>query len=207
MKVLALYNNPCAISLFDWIEDQGNEVVRISDKLVVDWCEQQKFDFALSYTYRYILSQEILDALDHEVLNIHNSFLPFNRGADPNIWSIVDKTPRGVTIHFMDAKLDKGKIIAQKIVPLFDDDTLESSYQRLDQAAQSLFKEIYPYKEFWHEMCKQPEGKGTYHSVKQGKEIKQLVPDYSMPVKSLYEKAMRFLSMGGYRLKLYQNVA
>lgn len=46
-------------------------------------------------------------------------------------------------------------------------------------------------------MCKQPEGKGTYHSVEQGKEIKQFVSDYSMSAKSLYEKAMRFRSMGG----------
>lgn len=190
MRILALYNNICAIPLFDWLEEQGNEVIRTSERLDAVRCKKEYFDFALSYTYRYILTQEVLDALGNEVLNIHNSFLPFNRGADPNLWSIADRTPRGVTIHYMDANLDKGKIVAQQIVPLSDDDTLESSYNKLDEAAKDLFKAIYPFKSYWHEMSKVPEGIGTYHSVKQGKMLKTLITDYSMPTQLFYELVM-----------------
>ncbi len=197
MKILCLYNNPCALPLFDWLEEQGNEVVLRTGELSSDWCVSQKFDFALSYTYRHILSVQVLNALGNEVLNIHNSFLPFNRGADPNIWSAAEESPRGVSIHFMDEKLDKGRIIAQAIVPFEDGDTLQSSYNKLDAAAQTLFKQIYPLRRFWHEMEKVPLGRGSYHSVQDGKKLKEFVSDYSLPVEDFKKLA---LSNGGVQL-------
>ena len=116
MKILCLYNNECAAELFEWIKEQGHETICSSEKLKAQWCREQKFDLAVSYTYRYILTEEILLLLNQNVVNIHNAYLPWNRGADPNIWSIVDDTPRGVTLHYMDTSLDKGSIIAQKLV-------------------------------------------------------------------------------------------
>ena len=182
MKILCLYNNPCALPLFDWLKEQGNSVIMKNEPLDEQWCRAESFDFALSYTYRHIISPEVLAALNHEVLNIHNSFLPFNRGADPNLWSIVSDTPRGVTIHFMDESLDKGHILAQTVVPLLECDTLESSYNALDRAAKELFKSIYPYHSFWHEMAKIPVGKGSYHNSKDIAFLKEHIADYSVGV-------------------------
>ena len=85
MKILCLYNNDCALELFAWLEAQGHDVILCSDKLEADWCEKQGFDLAVSYTYRYILSSDILESLGNNVVNIHNSVLPWNRGADPNL--------------------------------------------------------------------------------------------------------------------------
>lgn len=48
------------------------------------------------------------------VLNLHISYLPWNRGANPNFWSFVENTKKGVTIHEIDEKLDKGKILLRK---------------------------------------------------------------------------------------------
>ena len=42
------------------------------------------------------------------------SYLPWNRGADPNFWSILEDTPKGVTIHIMDESIDTGDILYQK---------------------------------------------------------------------------------------------
>jgi len=36
--------------------------------------------------------------------------------ADPNVWSFIEKTPKGVSIHYLDAGIDTGDIIAQKLV-------------------------------------------------------------------------------------------
>lgn len=185
MKILGLYNNSCAISLFNWIKEQGNDVILVTERLDPVWCKEQNFELGISYTYRYILTDEILKDLNCQMINIHNSYLPWNRGADPNIWSIIDDSPRGVTIHFMDAALDKGKIIAQMLVPLEKDDTLKSSYEKLDATAISLFKTIYPFRRYWCEMGKLPVGKGSYHSLKQGEAIKRLISDYNMPVADL----------------------
>ncbi len=121
MKILGLYNNICALELFEWIERQGHELIKTSDVLDPSWCRAEKFDLAISYTYRFIISQDIIDIFDGNIVNIHNSYLPWNRGADPNLWSIVDGTPRGVTLHYIDSGLDKGEIISQVLADDIDE--------------------------------------------------------------------------------------
>lgn len=185
MKVLCLYNNPCAAVLFDWLHGQGHEIVTRGERLSAEWCAEQQFDLAVSYTYRYILSEDILEALHFNAVNLHNSFLPWNRGADPNLWSILERTPRGVTLHYMDAGLDKGGIIAQQFVPLQEKDTLKTSYDALDQAAKDLFKEAFAYYPYWREMEKIPKGKGTYHSLRDGEPIKEGIESYDTTIRAL----------------------
>lgn len=191
MKILCLYNNPCAVEMFEALREQGHEIVLMEEKLTAEWCREQQFDLAVSYTYRYILTAELLEALGNRAVNIHNSMLPWNRGADPNIWSIVDRTPRGVTLHFMDAALDKGYIIAQKTVEDTDEETFTSSYNNLDRAAKELLAEMMPLYPYWESMKKQAMGKGSYHSVADGRAIKELIPSYDMKIsefRKIYEK-------------------
>ncbi|WP_051197031.1 formyltransferase family protein [Butyrivibrio sp. XBB1001] len=183
MKILCLYNNDCAIELFDYIRNLGHETVLWSEKLTEEFVKEQVFDLAVSYTYRYILPENIILALKENVVNIHNSFLPFNRGADPNMWSIVDNTPRGTTLHYINTGLDKGSIIAQEMISdLSDEETLASTYNNLDKAAKDLFKKAFEYYDKWPSMRKMPEGKGSYHSVKDGTRIKELIPSFDITI-------------------------
>ena len=182
MKILCLYNNDCALPLFKWLEEQGNEVTLFSDVLDKDWCLSQGFDLTVSYTDRFIIKEDVIEALHDNVVNLHNSFLPFNRGAAPNIWSIVDGTPRGVTLHYIDADLDKGFIIAQKLVELKPDDTLKTSYDNLDKNAIELFKEAFENYNYWDEMKKKPVGKGTYHSLSDTRRIYELIDSFDIKV-------------------------
>lgn len=183
MKILCLYNNDCALELFDYIKSLGHETVLYSERLTVDFIREQNFDLAVSYTYRYILPEEIILALRENVVNIHNSFLPFNRGADPNMWSIIDNTPRGTTLHYINAGLDKGSIIAQEIISdLTDEETLSSTYNNLDRAAKELFKKAFEHYDMWPSMRKNPEGKGSYHSVKDGTTVKELIPSFDITI-------------------------
>lgn len=188
MKILGLYNNECAIELFQWLESEGHDVILISDRLDADWCRKQDFDLAVSYTYRFILKQDVIDALKNNVVNIHNSMLPFNRGADPNLWSIVERTPRGVSLHYMDVELDKGYIIAQSIVNDTDEETLVSSYNNLDSAAKQLFKDALRYYDFWPQLKKKVEGKGTYHALKDAVEIKKVIDTYDLTITEFRER-------------------
>ncbi len=187
MKILCLYNNDCALELFEWLREQENETVLCSERIAAEWCAEQHFDLAVSYTYRYILTEDILAALRHNAVNLHNSFLPWNRGADPNIWSIFNETPRGVTLHYMDTGLDKGDIIAQEFVALEVDDTLKSSYDALDKAAKKLFGQAFAHYAHWNEMRKTPIGKGSYHSLKDGELIKRMIVSYDVPASKLRE--------------------
>lgn len=96
-------------------------------------------DFIVSYGYRYIIKNDILSKFYQRAINLHISYLPWNRGADPNFWSIVEDTPKGVTIHYIDEGLDTGDIIVQKEVGLELTDTLHSSYERLCEELEQLF--------------------------------------------------------------------
>lgn len=188
MKILCLYNNVCAEELFRWLREQGNETVLCTERFEAKWCEAQNFDLAVSYTYRYILKKDQIDALNGNVVNLHNSYLPWNRGADPNIWSMIDGTPRGVTLHYVDERLDKGNIIAQAFVTDSGDETFASSYEHLDKAAKQLFKEAFRFYPYWREMQKITVGKGNYHSVSDGAEIKKRISSYDMKVSDFHKE-------------------
>ncbi len=187
MKILFLYNNDCAVELGESIKAMGHEVVPFKERLTPEFALSGKFDLAVSYTYRYILTDELIDALGGNVVNIHNAYLPYNRGADPNLWSIVEGTPRGVTLHYISAGLDKGDIIAQRLVTEGDGDTLKSSYDNLDRNAKEMFMEALAQYDKWDELRHPQEGKGTYHSLKDGERIKSVITSYDMKIKDFLD--------------------
>jgi methionyl-tRNA formyltransferase len=96
----------------------------------------------VSHGYRRILRAPVL--AQAPFVNLHIALLPYNRGADPTLWSVLEDTPSGVTIHHIDAGVDTGDVIAQRAVPLAGDDTLATAYDRLQAALAGLFAEVWP---------------------------------------------------------------
>lgn len=178
MKILCLYHNQCALELFQWIQEQGHEIVLQTERLNTGWCRENNFDLAVSYTYPYIIQKNIIDEMNGNIVNLHNSFLPYNRGSYPNVWSIIDGTPRGVTLHYINSGLDKGDIIAQKIVLLKENATLKDSYEQLDKEAKKMFREIFQYYHYWKYLRKKSIGKGTYHSDKEFVLLQKKIVDW-----------------------------
>ena len=196
MKVLGLYNNECAIELFDWLRDQGNEVMLVQEKLDAGWCEKEDFDLAVSYTYRFIIPENIITIFKGNIVNLHNSYLPWNRGADPNLWSIVEGTPRGVTLHYVNNELDKGEIIAQELAEYDEEQSLHESYYHLDAMAKNMFMKAFRYYSEWGRMKKTPLGYGSYHSIKDGIRMKQCIDSYDITIKE-FKKRMDNSEMVG----------
>lgn len=113
--------------------------------------------------FGYILSEELLAIPMRGVVNVHPGLLPFNRGAFPNVWSILDRTPAGVTVHWMDRGVDTGPIIAQRPVTVEVVDTGETLYRKLESEARDLFRETWPaIRAGTSASREQPEG-GTVH--------------------------------------------
>ena len=67
----------------------------------------------VSYNYKHIIQPEIIVLMNGRLVNLHISYLPWNKGSDPNFWSFIDNTPKGVTIHKIDNHLDTGAILYQ----------------------------------------------------------------------------------------------
>ncbi len=89
-------------------------------------------DVIVVAAYGQILTSELLSLPPYGCLNVHASLLPRYRGAAPIQWAIVsgDKVS-GVTIMQMDEGLDTGDILKQEAIPLSEDETGDSLYDKL----------------------------------------------------------------------------
>lgn len=135
-------------------------------------------DIGLSVLFDYILRPEFLDLFPAGVVNLHPSYLPYNRGQYPNVWSIVERTPAGVTLHYIDAGVDTGDIIAQRQVPVEPVDTGETLYRKLEQVCVELFKETWPLiRSGEASRISQGQLEGTYHRTRDVEQIDHIELD------------------------------
>jgi len=117
-----------------------DEVHATSSRVTKEEVDEYGPDLIVSYGYKHIIKEDILEPYRNKIINLHISLLPWNRGYHPNFWSFVDGTPKGVTIHLIDEGIDTGDILVQREV-IFDvqEDTLATTYMRLRKEIESLF--------------------------------------------------------------------
>ena len=102
-------------------------------------------DFIFSFYYRKLICNEILAIPARGALNLHGSLLPKYRGRCPVNWVLVHgERESGVTLHYMVEKPDRGDIVAQRAVPITDDDTALTLFHKLTDAAALVMRETYP---------------------------------------------------------------
>jgi phosphoribosylglycinamide formyltransferase-1 len=87
-----------------------------------------------------VLKGEFLRTFEGRIINIHPSLLP----SFPGLAAWKQALDHGVkvtgcTVHFVDAGVDSGPIIAQQTVPVLDGDTAESLHQRIQLAEHELY--------------------------------------------------------------------
>ena len=102
-------------------------------------------DFLFSFYFREIVGPEVLGLARRGALNLHGSLLPRYRGRCPVNWVLIHgERETGVTLHYMEARPDRGDIVAQRAVPIADDDTALSLNRKLGEAARALLRATYP---------------------------------------------------------------
>lgn len=172
MKILFLTNNTVSAPLANWLSERA-EVIIWQENISLSLLNEIGPDLVVSYSYRHIIKTDVLAALPNKFINLHISFLPYNRGADPNAWSFLLDTPKGITIHLIDEGIDTGPILAQEEVE-FDEnnETLGHSYTILQDRIQALFKK------HWPQMCDgaisalPQKGEGSHHYAREFSAIK-----------------------------------
>ena len=185
MKILFLTNNEISYGLHDWLKKDGNDMILFKEKITAEVIESVQPDLIISYNYKYIIKEDVIEKMpENRIINLHISYLPWNRGAYPNIWSFLDNTPKGVSIHIIDKGLDTGKILLQKKVDIDENiHSLKTSYELLHFEIQKLFmenwekiknNEIKPFKQT---------GKGTIHYKKDFDEISKLLDECGWDIK------------------------
>ena len=99
----------------------------------------KKFKILISFNYKYKINKKITKHFHGNCFNCHISYLPWNAGANPNFWSFRDNTKKGITIHLLNEKIDKGPIIFQKRLYFNKNkETLKSSYFKLNSELENL---------------------------------------------------------------------
>ena len=136
-KILFLGYSEEESNLIDHLKDLNFEVDNLSNKIKPDLFEN--YDLVISYGYRYILSKQQLEKCLQDPINLHTSYLPWNRGAHPNFWAFYDNTPHGVSIHLIDEGIDTGKILLQKLVKFNKEISFYDSYKQLRKEMEKLF--------------------------------------------------------------------
>lgn len=174
MRILILSSYPERLA--DCIELAGDSMLWTSDPIDASFLHNENIDFIVSYGYRHIISKAVLEKLPGKIINLHISYLPWNKGADPNFWSFFDDTPKGVSIHLIDEGLDTGDILCQRLVDFSEFDTLASSHSKLQSEIEELFKENWSKLRLSQLAPAAQQGKGSSHLAKHKLQFMEKMP-------------------------------
>ena len=100
------------------------------------------FGLVVSLHCRQLFPRGLVEAT--RCVNIHPGFNPHNRGQFPHVYSMLDASPAGVTIHLMDERIDHGPIIYQQRIDVLPEDTSETLYSRIIGLEMTLLRQWLP---------------------------------------------------------------
>ena len=106
------------------------------EKAIIAQCHSHNVDFIVLAGYMRLLANDLLSAYDQKIVNIHPALLPAFKGKDA-IGQAIEYGVKvmGVTIHYVDASMDGGKIIAQRsfdVDPAWDHDEIEAHVHSIE---------------------------------------------------------------------------
>lgn len=170
-----LTNNKNTLKLYDWINDRFPMII-YSGRLDVEQIYAINPQLIVSYNYKYIIDREVIHFMQGNMINLHISYLPWNRGASPNIWSFIDNTPKGVTIHQISPECDAGKLLYQKeCFFCAEEETFESVYHKLNNEIIALFMTHWEEIRDGNYILYDQKGEGSSHTINDLKKLRACV--------------------------------
>jgi methionyl-tRNA formyltransferase len=101
-------------------------------------------DVALCTGFPWLIPAEAIAVPKHGIVNGHPSLLPRYRGPFPIAWAVRNgETEIGLSYHLMDADFDTGNVLAQTPIPLADDETDETLFERFPAIAAELLPVVF----------------------------------------------------------------
>lgn len=144
-------------------------------------------DIIVTCAYGQIIPKVLLDYPKYKCINVHASLLPKLRGGAPIHKAIIDGYEEtGVTIMYMDEKMDSGDIISQKKIEIKDTDTVGILWDKLSvMGAELLLKTLPDIINNNINRIKQNEDEVTYaYNIKREEEK----IDFSKPIKEVFNR-------------------
>jgi len=183
-EVIFLGMNEAGEKVYDWLNGREDVEVKalLTEKDQLSLIEKLDPELVVSSGFEHKVPKGVIEVPEKGIVNLHPSFLPYNRGAHPYIWPIINDTPAGVSIHYMNEEIDQGDVIARREVRVQPDDTGKSLHQRL------MFEQFQLFKQNWEEIKKAEKGReqdldrGDTHRKKDLDQISEI--DMSEEVKA-----------------------
>jgi phosphoribosylglycinamide formyltransferase-1 len=113
------------------------------EEMIVAILKNERVDLVVLAGYMRMVKQPLLDAFPRRIINIHPSLLPQFPGIES--WKqalAAGATVTGCTVHYVDAGMDTGEIIAQREVPVLPGDTPETLHARIQIAEHEIYPEM-----------------------------------------------------------------
>lgn len=135
-----------------------------TDEEVYNELEQLNADILITAAYGQLVPEKILFLPKFKSINVHGSLLPKLRGGAPIQYSLWEGHKiTGITIMYMEKRLDAGDMLAKIEVPIEDNDNYKSLHDKLSLAGRDLLKDTLP-KIFSEEIKpeKQDDSKATF---------------------------------------------
>ncbi len=104
---------------FDFRCRPGSKIAHVLEPIDVD--AMLAYDVIISTHSNHILPPSVVQS--RLCVNLHPGYNPYNRGWHPHVFSMLDGSPVGVTLHLMDERIDTGAIIDRAAVPVEATDT------------------------------------------------------------------------------------
>ena len=103
-----------------------------AEKIILVELKKNKIDLVCLAGFMKILSNNLIKKFRGKIINIHPSLLPKYKGLNTHQRAINNKEKcSGCTVHYVSTKLDSGKIILQKKVKIFKNDTCDKLTKRV----------------------------------------------------------------------------
>lgn len=102
-------------------------------------------DLLITAAFGQFLPQKLLDAPKYGAINVHASLLPKYRGGAPVHYALIKgEKETGVTIMYMEKKMDAGAILAQRSLDITDSDDVGTLFNRLSELGKELLIDTLP---------------------------------------------------------------
>ena len=130
------------------VEADKRVILTLQPEKIKDIVEEVKHinpDLIVTCAYGQIIPKEILNIPRLGCINVHASLLPKLRGGAPIHRAIMEgHSKTGITIMYMNEKMDDGDIISQVEIPILDNDTASSLHDKLSVLGAKLLIETLP---------------------------------------------------------------
>jgi len=104
-----------------------------------------KPDIIITCAYGQIIPEQLLNYPQYGCINVHGSLLPKLRGGAPIHHAIINGDKyTGITIMYMDKKMDSGDIISQEKIDILPEDNLDSLYEKMSHLGKELLIKTLP---------------------------------------------------------------